>query len=239
MNATQTRKPTPVQVRKGIAQEIAGYLESMARDGLKVGALLNKARDTFKKDETAAFLKWSEVMTGLGKSATYQYMQAATTVANVPEAEGLPIRSLSELHRFTPDETRAVLKQAGVGGKSGKQPTAAALRDAAAVVIDREKVKRAAADEKRESKEKESRDANTQAVDAVARKVKGPVRKALAGLFVTVEEDPHGAILLALQTGANLAKHGANVGPAVAKVIAEYIADQETPDDGETEESEQ
>lgn len=226
MNATTTKRQTPVQVRKALASEILTHLSGIARSTLKVGELLQTARATFKDDETKVFLAWSQAQFNLGRSATFQYMQAAQVVADVPEVLDATdsIRTLSYLARFTPDETREVLKAAG------KDHTAAGIEAAAVKVIDRVKVAKDKAAEAAETKETETRDSARQAEASIARKIAPALRKALATLDAEAQSDPGAAVRMALLIGAKLGTKSALVPTVLPALIAENDAAGTTED---------
>lgn len=221
MTAATTKKATPVQRRRSIATEILGHLSGIARSTLKVGELLADAKSTFKPDQNADFLVWAEATVGLKKSAVFQYMQAAEVVASVPEVLNATdsIRTLSYLARFTPDETREVLKEAG------KDTTAAGIESAAAKVIDRVKVQKEKATATAEQKDKETRDSSTQASQAVARKLAAKVKRALRTLDAEVGENPENAIRMALVLGAQFGTTSPLAPKVVGDLCKEYDAE--------------
>lgn len=232
MNATKTpRKASAVVVRKGIAAKIAEAMHSIAKQGIVIGELLAEARATFKTDDTAAFLAWASATVGLGKSAVYDYMRAATTAGTFPAVleKTDSIKTLSYLDRFTPDEKTAILAEVGKGH------TFEDFSNAAAVVIDRVKVAKEKSDEVKTEKEKTARAASDQAAASVARKYSGQVGKALATLDAEASEEPGAAIRMALLIGAKWAAKTPTIVGVLPSLIAEY--DTDATDANESDES--
>lgn len=88
-------------VRDQVAIEINALLDNIGSSYMKVGALLNEARDDFENQRE--FLEWVDDSFGIKKSQTYNLMNVARNFANRKEFHGVSLRIMLMLIPFADD----------------------------------------------------------------------------------------------------------------------------------------
>lgn len=197
-------KETVVQKRNRLATAVRTAIGVIVDWELFVGATLNEARLTFKTDDTAAFLTWSEKACGLKKAMTYRYMQAATTVARVPSVKDktTAITTLAWLARLTDEDTATVVSKIKKG----------ATLDNVQAVAETVSEKQRTIAEKRATAEAADAEAVKVKQDKTEAKIEKQLDAYLPSLFVELEtasvDDPAQAIRQAFLAGAQLIATG-------------------------------
>lgn len=88
-------------VRDQVAIEINALLDNIGSSYMKVGSLLNEARDDFENQRE--FLEWVDDSFGIKKSQTYNLMNVARNFANRKEFHGVSLRIMLMLIPFADD----------------------------------------------------------------------------------------------------------------------------------------
>lgn len=108
-----------VAVRESVAVEIKQLLENIGSSYIKVGALLNEAREDFNKQ--SEFLSWALTEFGIKKAQCYNLMSIAKTFGNDDRFNGVAMRVMLALVEHAGNE--AIMTAAAALAAEGELTT--------------------------------------------------------------------------------------------------------------------